>query len=495
MDIEKNYSCLEQNCKVYQKSIDVDEDYQETLAGYCDDIYRVVKCESHSYIVSIDTNFNEIKIFGKTEICLTYYNENSNLCYADFEEEFTKLIDIEEISENAFANATVNNKYTNFRVINQRRIDFHNALSLNVSVYDKVKSPCITSCENSKLKVEKLKTASIISTSISKVEFDEEFTTSAESSSIKRIISSSSFVTLGETKIIKDKALIKAKVTLSVLYTNDDEEETISKCEYSFNISKIIDASGVNDGDYIIANLTIGNIFFKAKSSSNDKLCVIQAYGDISVNAIFIHESEQDIVTDGYVLNYKCDNTFSDFNSCKNGRYLADTKMLNLTFDLSAEIKEIKELNITLSDPYARNNKILSKATANAMCVTGDGGLSSFSNTSDIEIDIENCQNAIASLSIQSYDYTISAGGRIEVRLSCVMSSYIFEESKIKILSDITVGEKFETEVLTIYFGKKNESIWEVAKKLSSDIDLIISENSLSSDILENDKVLIIPGV
>ena len=110
MDIEKEYSCLEQNKKVFHKCVEIDENYQETLQAYCDDLYRIIKCKAHSYVTSVDINYNEVKIFGKTEICVTYYDEASNLCYADFDEEFTKSVETDGLTDTAFATAIASDK-------------------------------------------------------------------------------------------------------------------------------------------------------------------------------------------------------------------------------------------------------------------------------------------------------------------------------------------------------------------------------------------------
>ena len=48
---------------------------------------------------------------------------------------------------------------------------------------------------------------------------------------------------------------------------------------------------------------------------------------------------------------------------------------------------------------------------------------------------------------------------------------------------------------LTVYFGKKSESVWSIAKSFSSDIDMIMKENNLENEILDTNKVLIIPGI
>ena len=133
MDIQKEFAALSRGCKVFSKTVDVEGDYQESLPAFLDDIYRVVKCTSHSFVTSADISFNELKVFGKTEICVTYYNENSCLCYADFEEEFTKSFTLDNVSQDAVIRACASDKYTSFRVINQRRIDIHNIVSLHRS--------------------------------------------------------------------------------------------------------------------------------------------------------------------------------------------------------------------------------------------------------------------------------------------------------------------------------------------------------------------------
>lgn len=496
MDIKKEYSCLERNSRVFQKNIEIDEDYQETIPQYCDDIYRIVKCKSHSYITSVDTNYSEVKIFGKTEICITYFNENSDLCYADFEEEFTKTCDIENLSDKAFAWANICDKYTNFRVINQRRIDVHTSSNINLAVYDQTKCPCVSSCENSKLKVEKVKTAMIINAAVSRIEFDEEFSIPADSQAIKRIISSTASASLSQSKIINDKALVKSIINISVMYTTDESPTQIKNCKYSFEVSKIIDVSGIKESDYIIANINVGNLFTKSKNSSGDKLTVIEAFGELSISSLFIREEEQSLITDGYVLNRNSDCAYTDYRCCCDGKFINENRQQTLTFDFSNEIKEIKELSISLSDTVVRNSKLIAKATANAICVSDSGNLTHFSNTSDIEISIEEYQDAVCSLNIQDFDFTLSQNAKVDVRLNYNISAYLFNVGNISVLSDLQADDEFiKYPTMTVYFGKEEESVWNIAKNFSSDIDLILKENNLTTDILDSNKVLLIPGV
>ena len=71
---------------------------------------------------------------------------------------------------------------------------------------------------------------------------------------------------------------------------------------------------------------------------------------------------------------------------------------------------------------------------------------------------------------------------------------YKCEIQNISVLTDVNETERISnTPSLTVYFGKAEESVWNIAKRFSSDENLIIEENALTSDILDADRVLIIP--
>ena len=82
----------------------------------------------------------------------------------------------------------------------------------------------------------------------------------------------------------------------------------------------------------------------------------------------------------------------------------------------------------------------------------------------------------------------------MDIRVNMKTDIYTLNNKTVNILSDIVAtDEKKEASTMTVYFAKANESVWDIAKSFSSDIDMIISENSLNGDTLDADKVLIIP--
>lgn len=496
MEFDKEYLCLEHNTCVFSKNIDFDEDFQEVLPQYCDDILRVIKCSSKSIITSTDSNNNEVKIYGKIIINLTYLNENSELSYVDFEEEFSKSFNIDKLGDNAIVWANCCDKYTSFRVINQRRIDIHASFNICIKAYNKITCPSVKKCDKSKLRESVVKLSDVMCTQISKCEFEEQFSIPTDSNPIKRIVGYSGFVTLNETKIIKDKSLVKATVTMYVLYTQDCDDEIISKCEHTFDISKIVDIPGLCDSDVVITNLSLSNVYLKSKSGANDCLNCIDVIGDVNINMTVIREKEINIVSDGYVINKNTKCTYSDFKCYSNATRQCDTVTKTITLSCNDDIIELLDLSLDVGDVVYKNNTLCAKILSNIFYKTDEGALTSCSNSNDVDI-VENSLNCvISSVNIQCFDYVLRENNSIDVRITLKYDAYFYDETNKQVLSEIDVDDtEVDYPALTIYFGKKNESVWNIAKSFCSDMDMIIKENSLDSDVLNTNKILIIPGV
>lgn len=496
MEFEKEYLCLEQNSCVFSKALDCEEEYQQALPQYCDDILRVIKCTSKNIITSNSINNGEIKIYGKTFINLTYLNESNVLTYADFEEDFVKTVNYDKLTDSSFISTNICDKYTNYRVINQRRIDIHNAFNINICIYDKVSCPCVKSCENSKLRKNSIKCSNVMSNCITKCEFDEEISIPADSKPIKRIIGYSGFVTLNETKTIKDKALVKANVTINVLYTEDCDEEVISKCVHNFDISKIVDISGLEETDNIITKLNLGNVFLKSKNAADGCLNIIELIGEVNINLTVVREKEISYITDGYVVNKKSKCTYQEFKSNKNCKKVCDTIQKDIEININSTITNIVDVGLNINDVNLKNNSLIANIASNVLYRNDNNELCDFQSNEDVTIFKDDFDNGIANVDICNYEFTIKDSNTIKIRITLKYNAILYFEVQEKVLSEIECDDEFvDYPALTIYFAKENELVWNIAKRFSSDTELIIKENQLKEERLSTNKVLIIPGI
>jgi len=485
--MENNIREIKEKCNVFSKCVDVDLDFQENLMEYNDDMLKIVRCCINNFVINTDYNNGTLTVYGKSKIYLTYVSESTScLTTADFEEDFQKQIAIEGGFENVTADVFVMNKYSNFRVINQRRIDIHNAFSLSVKVCACNPVKMIDDMPPVLLRKDKISYLSLVGTAYTRAEFEEDTAIPSDSEFVKRIINTFSAVHTDEIKIIKNKMLVKATVEFSLLYTTDTENEIIRKCEKSINISKIIDINEIDEGDDAVVNVTIGNMYVKPKADKNNELRMIELLGDVNINASVFRKVEAELSTDSYATDNEISNTFSKLNLNTNGEVISDIINDKCTFEFeNINIVEVVDLSLNISD--GKNLEL-------AAFVRNEKSELIFISQKK-EIDSLNFNSS--AIYVKSFDYVINSSNQISVRYLIEYTAIRYEEKTFNVLSEINVSDTpmADSPALVVYFAKEQEQLWDIAKKFRTSVELIKTENELKDDVLQSRRILLIPGM
>lgn len=485
--MENNIREIREKNIVFSKCVDVDLDFQENLMSYNDDMLKIIRCAVNNYIVSTDYKNGNLIIYGKSKIYLTYVSESTScITTADFEEDFQKSIPIDSEIDEISSEIKVFNKYNNYRVINQRRIDIHNAFQLDIKVCSCKPISMIEDANNVQIRRENVSYFSYIGTSLSKADFEEETEIPSDSEVIKKIINTFWNVAIDEVKVIKDKMLVKLDLSFSFLYTTDTENEVIKKCEKNFALSKIIDISGIDEDDIPIVNVDIANLYAKPKVNKNNELRFIEILGEVNINATVFRKVETDFTTDSYSIDKEIVNTFDKITVNNNCKYQSDVATDTVLFEFD-NIRIIELLDVSLN---VVDNKTIELS---AFILNENSEVTFISKRKDISFLNYN----ILSCCIKSFDYVIKSEQSISVRYSVQYSAIDYTEKTFQILSNIEFTDKAlcESPALVVYFAKDNEKVWDIAKKFRTSVDLIKTENELNDDVLETRRVLFIPGM
>lgn len=485
--MENNIRELREKNIIFSKCVDVDLDFQENLMSYNDDMLKIIRCAVNNYIVSTDYKNGNLIVYGKCKIYLTYVSESTScITTADFEEDFQKSIPISDDVEEICSEIKVINKYSNYRVINQRRIDIHNAFQLCVKVCASKPINMIEYAKDVQIKKEDVSYFSYVGTSLSKADFEEETEIPADSEVIKKIINTFWNCSVDEVKVIKDKMLVKVNLSFSFLYTTDTENEVIKKCEKNFGLSKIIDISGIEEEDIPIVNVNIANLYSKPKVNKNNELRFIELIGEVNINATVYRKIETTITTDSYSIEKEIVNTFDKITINNNCNYTNDVFNDTLLFEFdNIRIIELLDVSLNIID-----NKTIELC---AVILNENSEVAFISKRKEISV----LDYDIISCCVKSFDYVIKSEQAISVRYSIEYSSMNYSEQTYQVLSNIEFTDKVlsESPALVVYFAKDKERIWDIAKKFRSSVDLIKSENELNDDVLDTRRILLIPGM
>ena len=485
--MENNVREMKEMCSVFSKCVDVDLDFQENLMSYNDDLLKVIRCCINNFVVNTDYNNGVLTVYGKSIIFLTYVSDaSSNITTADFEEDFQKSINIEGNYEDVSAEVLVINRYSNFRVINQRRIDIHNAFALNIKMCACTPVNMIDEADNILIRRDTVNYLSLVGSTFARAEFEEEALIPADSDVVRKIINTFSSVHCDETKIIKNKMLVKATAEFSLLYTTDTDNEVIRRCEKSISISKIIDLNGIDEGDNAVVNTAVGNIYVKPKADKNNELRMIEIIGDVSLNVSVYRKVTAQLTTDSYATDSAISNTFSKINLNTNGEFVSDVVSSKTSFQFeNIRIVEVADLTLSISD--GRNLELC------AFIRNQNSELVYVSQRKEIEIE----SFSASAVYVKSFDYVINSENEIGIRYLLEFNAVRFEEKTFSVVSDVQVTdtEIADSPALVVYFADENEQLWDIAKKFRTSVDLIKAENELKEDVLNSKRILLIPGM
>lgn len=487
--------CVNESKECVQESIDLD--FQENLPQYLDDVERVIRCTSKGVVTNCEIGEGKITLHGKVMICLTYQNSVGALLSNIFEEEFSKNISISSQSVIDSADVKLINKYCNFRLINQRRIDIHIALGACITVLCCNNSSYLAECDNAFVRNYSPEYLNNIISGVTLAEFDETFTIPNANSQIKNIVNAFSVCYVDDKKIIKDKMLVKLKLELSVVYCDDCDN--IDKCINSFSISKIVDVGGCDEASNAFINVNVSNLYIKSKTNASNALCDIEAVGNIAISYKVFDSCNIDIVTDSYMLTHKTELKRERVLLKANPQYYYDDRSEELIFDCDKNVVEIIDLKTDIVNTEIINSVLNVTVLLSYLYYDEEAQLCYFEKTqkvtyklNDDELDGEGNANLL------TYDFVLKGTDKIALRISYVYYAYLYKQRYVDYVTDIEVTDKKDTASvpqLTLYFADVNENLWDIAKKFSTDMSLIMAENNLTSNIIKNKMVLLVPGM
>lgn len=497
MELCKEYKTLNSSVEKETLCESFELDYQLNLPQYLNDIERIIKCSVNSVVTDYECTGGAIKLYGKSIISLTYLGSDGCPLSNIFEEEFSKPINTNANTDIDFAEIKLISKYSSFRLINQRRIDIHTSLRANITAFSHDNEQCLVNCKNAFVREYNPKLLREKCSGICSEEFDETFTISNTNSQIKNIVNTFSSCIIEEKKIIKDKMLVKLKVELSVLYENDNSG--IEKSVHTFSLSKIIEVNDADEEDNSFISASLSGIYVKSKANSENRLCDIEIVGKVTFNYKLYSVCNEELIIDSYMTKFNAELNSRNINIKTNPAYYYDDKSVELNFDIDKNIIEILDLKSSIVDCAIDNSDMILSVKVAFLYYDDKSELCYYENINEYKLLLnEKKYSGVSSANIISYDYVIKNANTVTLRINFEYNAYLYETENVKIITDINASTEKDCSnlpQLTLYFAHKDENVWDIAKKFSTAMSLIMDENDLTSQIIEGQRVILVPGM
>ena len=486
------------------------------LPDYYPDIFRLVRCEVSPVITGYSVIGDKLSYELKCDIKILYCTDSDSIirCISQ-KQSFSKTAELGKSCSDPTVKISAKTDHVNYRAVNKRRLDMRAAVSVKIDVSGTKEQEVISDVSGMNIQLRKIPVnfASSKLNTEKIVRISEETEISPAQPAIISVISSRCIPTVPETKIISGKLMTKGEINIRLLYSCEkDGKGTVEAMSFSVPYSQISDMDGLDESFSCSATAEIISCELTPTGDKNNDNRILKYETEIKISCDAVRTSSIMIASDAYSTVYPCDVSFSDINARQlpviyneNFRHTAKiSEGDNTPVNIFAMWVTPKNINTRLSEDG--KNVIITGMLTYSMAAEDNSGMivmpdrdEAFEQIISIENDISG-SSLSASINVTDVSYNISSEGVLTAKSDISAEISVSGSSTVRAVSEILIDDKTKKQrdgdyAIKLYFGVKGENVWDIAKRYSTDVDSILEENELVSDIVDSDGMLLIPIV
>lgn len=494
---------------LYDGSVEQGIDTQINLPEYCRDVERILKCFVEPNVSSCRVTGDRVTADGDAVIRVLYLSDKGTIECCEQSVPFSKYVEVRELDGECNAFATAKSEYVNCRAVSQRRL----SVSGNINVRF-----CVTALSNVQIAsstegggVETKKVSIDVDMPVSQCrkmfEIGETAEIQSPTSPVSSIIRTEAVSDIDTVKCIDGKMLVKGEMNVNIFYKADDEENSLVHFSHTMPLSQIVELSGVDENSTCDCTVKIAGVTAIARSDSKGENRLL----DISVKAFICADaySERSIapITDSYSTQYELRSEFKSVEFVRNITTFKETQSVRSTADTSSlNIAEIADVSLRKAECTASPQE--DKVTASGNAVVGilykdtsdEYGYTErtvdFTFTSPAK-ETDNALTAVPTVTVSQVSCSTVGSDKAEIKMNVTISMPISEHIQLHVCTDLEPDEvrpkNQDFPTVTVYFGSKNENLWDIARSYNTTVEAIKDENGIDCDTLEEKAVLMIP--
>ncbi|MEG0899892.1 MAG: DUF3794 domain-containing protein [Oscillospiraceae bacterium] len=475
-----------------------------TLPDYCRDIVKILNTTVTPTISNTSINGNRLTIDGNNVISIYYSDGEDNLSKYESKVAFSKTIELKTSPSNPILFVDSSEGYINCRAVSPRRLDIRGTIEIYVKLSNNTNEKIINEISYDSMEVKPLICEGVEAIG----QFTKQFTIKESLSMLnsnehpQNILRYDICPTVSEYKLLPGKVIIKGSMSIHIMYCCEDNKN-ISKSDYAIPFSQIIDCADVDEECICDIRLKVINseIICEQSDDNNETfnisatICAkVSSYKNITVRA----------VKDCYCRKFNCNFKTKNINLTKIVEIVNETHNHKEIVELPNDSTEIIDVWFKLisNETICNDNKVTLEARI-IICIlaVADGHYCCVEKPITVIQDFitEKCHKNISfnpDIFICKYNFSDINNCKTEISCDVMINGIIFDFVNCCVIDDVTIDEKAikksENDMVIVYYPHFKESLWDIAKKYNTSMELLKSENNITEDYVEQGQILLI---
>lgn len=470
------------------------------------DILSLVHVDGNVFITKKEVQDGKVKIEGAVEVFALYVadDERASIKGLNALLNFSEVINVPDAKEGMIA--IVNERLLNMehKILNSRKISVKASIEMSVKVVGEEEieiTKDILEPGSIQYQKEKICLSELIGAACQKIEIKENIMLSEGKPKISEILKTKLNVINCGYKISYNKILVKADLKVNVVYVADNETMSLETFNTLVPIAGFIDLTGVSENHNISIDTDLNLAYIKP------------IYQDLKANGLNL-EAQIEICAKAYE-----DKALEVLSDLYNPTYELnlESQKISLKQNISSKTEEL-DLSQVLSIQELTNSTLLDlNVIPNINEIKNNGNRVTIDGTANIEllyyerekkkIDLKkielpfqktfdsNCEDF--NLIVSNLEYSLRDNGHLEVKLILKIICENICPLNLNLISKIeqTENKNIPIASLVIYYVQPGDTLWKIAKRFKTTVDLIKSSNNLKDDVIYPGQQLTIPRV
>lgn len=488
----KEKLCINQVIGKKTETAMVEEDF--VVPDIKPDILNTIHTNGTVCIYKKEVMDGKIRLDGCINTYIMYLADDENMAVRGLNTtlEFSKTVDFENVREGMILEDKVNLKSVECRVLNGRKVNIKAIIEMDLKVTSNEEVEFVKQVDDLKdvqLLNENLTVNSLLGSGLTKI-FAKDTIIIDSIDNLSDIMKADINIINKEIKVSYNKVLVKADSFVKIVYLTDDGR--INSVNQLIPIMGFIDLPDVTDENVCDVNYQIKNFIIKPNSVEEHSIYV-EAELEVTCN---VYETRtinviQDLYSPSVNLEYKQ----------KQIRAMSQKEIMKEIYTLNEKeyIQEIGnnriydvELKPTIIKQTVLRGRIVYEGEVEARFIYSSKDSNNV-NKKDIILPFSynvDCNNVNSNSEVETnvevttQDFTVMPDESIDVKVNLDFTINMSDNKEINVIEEISVDEKRDTPrySLVIYFVKKGDTLWNIAKKFNSTIDNIVRINQIEDE-------------
>ncbi len=300
-----------------------------------------------------------------------------------------------------------------------------------------------------------------------------------------------------DSKSADNKVVINGAMDIGFLYLCEDPDYPIHYFNEEIEFAHVVEIAGVYQGMDCLCEVWAEDIYIEPRENLDGDLRLVDVEVFLSMEASVIERQHRDIVIDAYMPNGALDLEVKDISI---GELVGEGQSQSMIKELIAlpenmprcdRILYIDVKAIMLEEQLYDGRVVIEGVLPiNILYQSKEtGGIVSFKQdipfSQDIDIEgIDKDMSCESNVYVDHTSFSLVAPDEIEIKVTTGGHTKVFEEVKVKMVTDLEEVEapSKQQSGIFIYFVKPGDNLWSIAKHYNTTIDNILRFNTLSGD-------------